>query len=959
MSGITTGVGIFSGIDTKSLIDQLLAIEARPRQLATVRLQQLQLIQTSFLDLNTRINSIKDASAAFRTARTFQSTKGVSSDEDVLTATTSAGAARGTYRFIVDRLVSTQQLLGRGFNARDTGLGATSFTIESAQARLDRDVDLADLNGGAGITRGKIKIELDSGSSATLDLSRASNISEVLDEINASGLGITATADGGRLVLSGLEDFDVIDAAGYSGTAASLGIAGSSSGNTLTGANVYYASASTALASLNDGNGVYIDSFSTGTNRFDFAITIAGGQPGQAVVNVNIGDVYENVTDPDTNTTSLEVTDSAVTTLGGVVGRINAALTKAGQTDVSARISSDGARLEIVDIQGRTISVADRSGATAARDLGLATTSPATGTLSGKRVIAGLTTTLARNLNGGAGITGDGQIAIATRAGNPILIDVSSAETLDDVVELINNAAGNGGKIVASLGRSGTGLTITDTTAGSGNLVIAGTNGADSAAALGISTGASGVASNTFTGANTQHRYFSEATLLSSLNNGAGIGTGKVRFFDSSGVDAQLDVGSDSRTVGDLINEINSLGIDVRARINDNGDGLLIESTVANGIAIKVEDETGVIAKRLGIAGKAEGINAENFLNGSLERTIEFEATDSLDQIASKINQSSAGVSAAVINDGSGTAPFRISLTSAAAGRAGQFVIDTGDLDLGLTTIEEGNDSRVFFGSSDPAKGVLLQSSSNTIDGVIQGVSIDLKRASEDAVTLDVSRDNDAIVTQVNKFITSFNDAVARIGFLTRYDQESDSRGPLLGDSLAQQIRQSLLTYVQGNAIEPGGAYKNLSEVGIRVGEGAKLELDEAKFRAAMESDPDSVQRLLTARDSAGIQNEEEVSDGIIVVNPDAKETFTSLGVFTRIEELVKSYTDSIDGVLTNRKNALENQIKLQQDRIENFGVQLEAKRAKLEAQFLAMERAIASLQQQSSALTGLTQRQG
>ena len=40
MSGITSTVGLISGIDTGSLIEQLLQIEARPRTLAQQRLVQ-------------------------------------------------------------------------------------------------------------------------------------------------------------------------------------------------------------------------------------------------------------------------------------------------------------------------------------------------------------------------------------------------------------------------------------------------------------------------------------------------------------------------------------------------------------------------------------------------------------------------------------------------------------------------------------------------------------------------------------------------------------------------------------------------------------------------------------------------------------------------------------------------------------------------------------------------------
>ena len=144
MSGITSGVGIFSGINSGSLINQLLAVEARPRTQAQARVVQLQLQSSAYLDLNSKLTALRTASAVFRTSNTFQTKKAASSDGEVATATATNAAASGTYTMLVDRLVSTQQVLSRGFANRDSSsVGATEMTFETADARLDRDVNLA------------------------------------------------------------------------------------------------------------------------------------------------------------------------------------------------------------------------------------------------------------------------------------------------------------------------------------------------------------------------------------------------------------------------------------------------------------------------------------------------------------------------------------------------------------------------------------------------------------------------------------------------------------------------------------------------------------------------------------------------------------------------------------------------------------------------------------------------
>src|SRR6185503_13324502 len=98
---------------------------------------------------------------------------------------------------------------------------------------------------------------------------------------------------------------------------------------------------------------------------------------------------------------------------------------------------------------------------------------------------------------------------------------------------------------------------------------------------------------------------------------------------------------------------------------------------------------------------------------------------------------------------------------------------------------ERGQDSRVFYGSTDPARAVLLTSSSNTLDKVVNGVRIDLKSVSTNPVTLTVSRDTTAVETQVDDFIKSFNDLIDRIGAQSSYNVDTKKAGPLLGDSTA------------------------------------------------------------------------------------------------------------------------------------------------------------------------------
>jgi len=339
-------------------------------------------------------------------------------------------------------------------------------------------------------------------------------------------------------------------------------------------------------------------------------------------------------------------------------------------------------------------------------------------------------------------------------------------------------------------------------------------------------------------------------------------------------------------------------------------------------------------------------------LNGSLERTITFEADDTLDDAVAAINSAGVGVRATIVNDGGSFNPFRINFTARESGAVGQVLIDTGDFNLGLTELSRGEDALAFFGAEDPANGILLRSSTNTLDSVIQGVTIDLKSTSDEAVDVTISRDTAGIEEGVQGFVDAFNAVLKQIDSLDFFDVEKESRGVLLGDPTLATIRRQLFNTIQGTPDGVDGTFTRLFQVGVKIGEGAKLEFDRERFRSALEDEPENIKLLFSERQLIArepIQVLDNVT-GITVRNTNG-DTFSALGVAEKIAELVNSYTDSIDGLLTNRGNAYDAQIGVQESRIDTLTLRLNDRRGQLERQFLVLEQTLASLSSQQSAL--------
>ena len=73
---------------------------------------------------------------------------------------TVSDAAAGSYQLSVKRLVSTQQYLTRGFANKDSAaVGLTSLSFETGGGSVSSETALSDLNGFAGVERGKIQIK--------------------------------------------------------------------------------------------------------------------------------------------------------------------------------------------------------------------------------------------------------------------------------------------------------------------------------------------------------------------------------------------------------------------------------------------------------------------------------------------------------------------------------------------------------------------------------------------------------------------------------------------------------------------------------------------------------------------------------------------------------------------------------------------------------------------------------
>ena len=248
-------------------------------------------------------------------------------------------------------------------------------------------------------------------------------------------------------------------------------------------------------------------------------------------------------------------------------------------------------------------------------------------------------------------------------------------------------------------------------------------------------------------------------------------------------------------------------------------------------------------------------------------KTITIDAgNDSLLGIRDAINQAGAGVTASIVNDGSGN---RLVLASASTGSANGFRISTADSDG--ANLDTAGLSQLAF---DPAAaggtpqtqhvadatnasfsldGLTISKAGNHVTDAIDGLNIDLAKVSTTATAFTIARDTTTAKSNVKSFVAAYNSLVGTLGQLTNYNATSKTAGVLNGDSSIRLITTQLQKLV-ASVVPTGGSLTTLNDVGIKFNGDGTLTADDTKLTAALASDPDSVGKLFattaTASDS-------------------------------------------------------------------------------------------------------------
>ncbi len=266
---------------------------------------------------------------------------------------------------------------------------------------------------------------------------------------------------------------------------------------------------------------------------------------------------------------------------------------------------------------------------------------------------------------------------------------------------------------------------------------------------------------------------------------------------------------------------------------------------------------TGTLSFQLGVYDSLTNSFTANPDKATKSITID-DSNNTLAGLRDAINKANIGVTASIVNDGSG---YRLVMGAKESGAANSLKITTSDDDGGHSDISGlsllAYDPTAALGTGKNltetvaaanarivVDGLTVSSATNTVKDVIPGLTLNLKATGEAATRLNVAQDSTETVKSLDTFVKSYNDMMNTVKSLTAYNPQTKIAGTLAGDynvrSTINRIRDVFTNSVTGVS----GSFKSLADVGIKLQNDGTLQLDNAKLEKALTADPQGVASL-------------------------------------------------------------------------------------------------------------------
>ena len=400
-----------------------------------------------------------------------------------------------------------------------------------------------------------------------------------------------------------------------------------------------------------------------------------------------------------------------------------------------------------------------------------------------------------------------------------------------------------------------------------------------------------------------------------------------------------LDILTNLRSTAKTLQDTTLGSFNSKTSVSSETSRVLVNATnasLANIGTYKITEVSQLAQPDVVVFDGVANINTTTFGTGTFNITYKGSTTsitidsgeNTLQGISDAINSADAGVKATIINDGSGTTPYRLFLTSE----------DTGDdttitqnidsiLSLTVDAVSSAAAANEAASASFKVNGVAMTSETNQVTEAIPGVTFTLLQTNTtDTTTITVKKDTTAIGSRISSFITAYSTARNALRNAVLPDSETSLLGPL-GHDIALTSANINISGFMGKILQSlaGHSYKSLAEIGIAANVDGDLTIDSGKLTAALENNISDVQLLFQ-----GTTTEDGIAES----------------VYKYVDSLVKP-----SGLFDNRaqqqvleKQRLDKELDQKTDVINKY-------KLLLTQQFTRLEKVLAQLKNQGAAL--------
>jgi len=218
--------------------------------------------------------------------------------------------------------------------------------------------------------------------------------------------------------------------------------------------------------------------------------------------------------------------------------------------------------------------------------------------------------------------------------------------------------------------------------------------------------------------------------------------------------------------------------------------------------------------------------------------------TNSLGTIATNITDADIpGVSAAVVpTTTDGTTTYQLEITNVAADNLqdSNNILDTLGIVGGtaMNVIQHGQNANLSV------DGYAVTSASNTVSGVINGVTLNLTGTNPDTpINLNITQDNSGLESQVNTLVGDISTALSFINSQNTVSSSSSSSATsnvLMGNASLFAMKNSIVNTLLEN-IPGNSTYTTAGSIGINFASDGSVSLDSDTFNGALSANPTEV----------------------------------------------------------------------------------------------------------------------